>query len=294
MQYKIFVIVITYNGFKWIDKCFGSLLSSTIPLKIIAIDNASSDGTPGFIRKKFSEVELIEAGDNLGFGKANNIGLKVAMERNADYVFLLNQDAWIEPDTIEKLINISEANLQYGIISPIHLNGEGNAIDYNFSNYLCPATTAGFYSDLLLGELKSVYDSIYVNAAAWLLTSKCVSDVGVFSPRFRHYGEDDEYIFRLRKKGLKIGIVPSAKIYHDRKQGVANEKVFTENNIYTKALLTVFSSNILPKKHFLVRRILGNIIINILFFGKNEGVKVCIKRDIIAIKILNKRNKLDV
>ena len=82
---KIYCIVITYNGSKWIDKCFGSLVSSTIPLDIIAVDNGSSDGTLEIIHQKFPEVNTIEAHQNLGFGSANNVGIKKAYDAGADY-----------------------------------------------------------------------------------------------------------------------------------------------------------------------------------------------------------------
>jgi N-acetylglucosaminyl-diphospho-decaprenol L-rhamnosyltransferase len=123
----IYSIVVTYNGSKWLDKCFGSLLNSTVSTKIIAIDNKSTDGTPDEIRLKFPSVEVIETGKNLGFGKANNIGLTRALNENADYVFLLNQDAWVEPDTIGKLISTQSS--EYAILSPVHLNGQGDALD---------------------------------------------------------------------------------------------------------------------------------------------------------------------
>jgi N-acetylglucosaminyl-diphospho-decaprenol L-rhamnosyltransferase len=97
---KICVIVITYNGAKWVEGCFGSLMQSSVPLNIIAVDNASSDNTVALIKNKFAGVALIESGTNLGFGKANNIGLKRAAEDNADFIFLLNQDAFVKPDTI--------------------------------------------------------------------------------------------------------------------------------------------------------------------------------------------------
>ena len=86
-----YVIVVTYNGSKWIDKCFGSLVNSTIPLQIFAVDNGSSDGTPDIIRSKFPSVQVIENKENLGFGQANNIGIRQAYDAGADYVFLLNR-----------------------------------------------------------------------------------------------------------------------------------------------------------------------------------------------------------
>ncbi len=126
---NVFVVVVTYNGKYWYDRCFPSLLSSEVPVQIIVIDNASADDTVKFIKDKYPEIILFESDKNLGFGKANNIGIKYALDHNADFVFLLNQDAWIEVNTLEELIRVSILNPEYGILSPIHLNAEKTEIE---------------------------------------------------------------------------------------------------------------------------------------------------------------------
>src|SRR5574344_2140153 len=100
---EIYAVVVAYNGMQWYDKCFGSLQASSVPVHTIVIDNASGDNTVAYIKEQFPNVHIIESKTNLGFAKANNIGIKYAMDNNADYVFLLNQDAWIEEDTLSVL-----------------------------------------------------------------------------------------------------------------------------------------------------------------------------------------------
>lgn len=210
----IYSVVVTCNGIKWLDKCFGSLVNSTVSTKILVIDNKSTDGTPEQIRSKYPSIEVIETGQNLGFGSANNLGLARALNDNADYVFLLNQDAWVEADTIEKLVFAQSP--EYAILSPVHLNGQGDALDSNYANYLLNSLTPAIISDIYLNRVSPRYEIKYVNAAAWLLNMKCVELVGGFDPSFFMYGEDDNYILRVKYYGLKIGICPTAKIYHDR------------------------------------------------------------------------------
>src|SRR5210317_1231583 len=110
---NVYAIVVTYQGLKWYKKCFDSLQDSTIPVKIIAVDNGSGDGSVDFINNNFKGIQLISQGSNQGFGKANNRGIKEALKQNADYVFLLNQDAWVEPPTIEKLISVHKEQPEY-------------------------------------------------------------------------------------------------------------------------------------------------------------------------------------
>ena len=212
---KVFAIVVTYNGVKWIEKCFGSLSASSVPLKILAIDNASTDGTPHRIKEVFPQVEVIEAGENLGFGKANNIGFKKALENNFEYVFLLNQDAWIEKDTIRTLVRVAERNKEYGIISPMHLNKEGTALDFIFSTYLESRKCPGLLSDIYLKQSREIYSLYSVNAAAWLVPCAVLKTVGYFDDLFFMYGEDDNFADRINYHGYKIGVSPAARIFHD-------------------------------------------------------------------------------
>lgn len=213
---RIIVVIVTYNGRRWIKGCLNSLINSSVDVDILVVDNASSDGTAKFIKQKFGIVTLIELPENIGFGKANNIGLSRALELNYEYVFLLNQDAQIYQDTIKKLIKTSQGNREYGIISPIHLDASENKIDHSFEYYLKHFSSGEMLSDLLLQrELNEIYDFRMVNAAAWLLPVNTLRTVGGFHPMFFLYGEDDNYCQRVLFHGLKIGVAPSTYIIHD-------------------------------------------------------------------------------
>ena len=126
--------------------------------------------------------------------KQNNVGIKKAFDNKAEYVFLLNQDAWLEKETIEKLIDIAVKYPEYGIISPMQMNGTGVGLDLNFSRILSDEYTAGFTNDLYMKQLKPVYDTSFVMAAMWLITRHCYNTVGLFEPLFPHYGEDSDYL----------------------------------------------------------------------------------------------------
>lgn len=216
MEARVYVIVVLYNGVQWIDKCFGSLILSDLPLEVIVVDNGSIDGGVDILRNKFPNVTIIESGHNLGFGKANNVGIKKALQEGADFVFLLNQDASIENNSVHELISINKKYPKYGILSPIHLNGDGSELDYNFSTYINPWFTPSLVSDIYTARIKDVYSTSYVNAAAWLISKDCILKTGLFDPIFWHYGEDDDYLHRVKYHGFKVGVVPNVVIYHDR------------------------------------------------------------------------------
>lgn len=240
---NVYAVIVTYNPKKWIDVCFNSLKNSSVSLKSIVVDNASTDGSSDIIRERFPEIDFIQAERNLGFGAANNIGIKKAYDNGADYIFLLNQDAWINQNSIAELIRSAELNKTYGIISPMHLNGNGNAFDYNFSKYIIPSKCKNIYSDIYLNKAKgNIYDVNFINAAAWLISRECIETVGGFNPSFFHYGEDDNYCERVLFHNLKIGVCPSSEIYHDREQRTSNNYFVDEKLFYTRMIVFQFSN----------------------------------------------------
>lgn len=223
-MHSVYIIIVTYNGAKWIDKCLQSVFCSTVPLSVIVVDNLSTDNTKSIVKENYPLVRLIENDINLGFGKANNIGIREALLNDPDYVFLLNQDAWINPNTIEGLITIHQLNPDFGILSPIHLNGDGSAVDFNFSQTCNADSCPGFLSDLFLKTSRSIYTIKFVMAALWLVPAKIFSEVGLFDPMFPHYGEDHDYIQRTINFGYKVGICPDYIGFHDRAQRAVSEK----------------------------------------------------------------------
>lgn len=209
---KIFVIVVTYKGMRWYDKCFSSLRESTIPLQTVVVDNTPGEEDAEYIKEHYPEIHLIKTDENLGFGRANNLGMRYALDNGCDYVFLLNQDAWIEKVTIQRLVEIAENNPNYALLSPFHYapNSKtlGMLLDDGNNNYalLCDAHA---------GTLKELYPIRYVNAAAWLLPRKTLETIGGFCPIIYHFGEDDDYINRLTFHGLQVGLCPHTHIFHD-------------------------------------------------------------------------------
>lgn len=200
---------------KWLERC----LNSCSGYNVVVIDNASTDHTVTYIKEHHPNVHLIQSDENLGFGKANNIGMSYALSKNADAVFLLNQDAYLVDNVLETLFTFQSEHKEYGILSPIHLNGTETAMDFYFSNYVSNTKNADFYSDHVTGQpLKPVYEVPFVNAAAWLISKTCLEKVGGFDPLFFHYSEDNNYCQRVRFHNFKIGVVPKVFVIHDRKQ----------------------------------------------------------------------------
>jgi len=224
---KLFIVIITYNGMQWIEKCLNSCNGNSI----IVVDNASTDNTVAFIRENYPKIKLIAQDKNLGFGAANNLGIAYALKQECDYVFLLNQDTYLQKNAIEKLIEAHQENPEFGILSPIHLNGIGDKLDRNFSYYISYDKNPNFYFDAINSGLKTIYEVPFVNAAAWLLPKHTLENIGGFDPIFFHYGEDDNYCQRVLFHKLKIGIVAVSFVNHDRETRTHNIKETKESKL---------------------------------------------------------------
>lgn len=228
---SIYSIIVTYNAIKWIDRCIGSLLTSS-NVHIVVVDNCSTDGTVLYIKEKYPVAYIIENKQNKGFGQANNQGIEYAYKKGATNFFLLNQDAWVEPDCISNLVEIQN-HYNFAIVSPVHLNGLGDNFDYGFYEASVERIhNISFVSDIYLGQVKSFYYAEEINAAAWLLSKEAVEEIGGFDPLFFHYGEDINYCQRIRFHQKKMVFVPSAVIHHDRLQ-------YGNIAVYNKGVVTM-------------------------------------------------------
>ncbi len=246
---NILAIIITYNGAKWISKCINSLLKSIVTMDILVIDNDSADDTINIIRKEFNSVEILILKENLGFGKANNIGFKKAIDEGYEYVFLLNQDAWItDEDGIKKLVESFKSDSSLGICSPMQFKNQQD-LDLKFSSYL-KAYNRELYSAYRKNKLKNnLYKVKFVNAAAWLISNKCLNQVGLFAPIFKHYGEDNNFAHRAIFYGFDIAVNPQVKIIHDRPQ---KQMVEIETENYRKRVASLYIERLMNINHSLV------------------------------------------
>jgi GT2 family glycosyltransferase len=212
---QVFAVVVNYNGAPWLHRCLESLRQSDYPVRVIVVDNASRDDSLA-IARSMPGVEVIQQHENLGFGIGNNVGIACALRRGADFVFLLNQDAEVEANTISELVSFMSGRDDAGIASPVHLNDSGTLLDRNFLLYYLAPQAPEFVSEAYSGQLSASYRVSSVNAAAWLVSRRCLLEVGGFDPLFFMYGEDDDYCARARYHGFSSYIVSNARIRHAR------------------------------------------------------------------------------
>jgi len=276
MNIKVSVIIVTFNGMKWLPKTLSSLPKN---IHVIIVDNNSSDITLEYVKNTYPAYTLVKNDRNRGFGYANNQGIQIALKKEADYVFLLNQDAYVNEETFTHLVQITKANPSYGIISPIHLNGEGNTLDRNFSHYVSYDKNREFYYDAIKCTLKGIYEVPFVNAAAWFIPSKVFYKVGGFDPMFFHYGEDENFCQRVLYHGYKIGVSPRSFIFHDRDTSPKSQPL-------------LFSTLYFLKKENQVKCIYGNINSSVNPKSYKQTVWKAILKDLFLINFKRVRGRI--
>ncbi|CAN1534024.1 COG1216 Predicted glycosyltransferases [Flavobacteriaceae bacterium] len=291
MEKKISVVVVTYNGEIWIKKNIDSLLKSNYPIDIIVVDNASTDQSIALLNE-YKNIQIIQNNTNLGFGKANNIGIDIAIKNGADAIFLLNQDTWIFENTITNLAEKLFGNPDLGIVSPMHYSADETILDSSFSTY--------FNEHKIEIDSNSIRIVTFVNAAAWLVSKECFQKAGYFEPIFNHYGEDRNFCDRVRYHKFKIGIVKNAAICHDRIVKLNSNKILLQsqylvliqlincnNSLFTALLLGLKSVFGLSKFHFKSQGLLKSIFL----FYKLKRYYFRLLLDIKTIKLIRFNSK---
>ena len=221
MTARVLVIVVTHNGMRWLQRCLSSVTAD-----LYVWDNASTDGSADYVAENFPQAVLVRSAENLGFSIPNNKGFEYAIREGYDYVYLLNQDAWLEPGALEMLVASAQAHPEYGVLSPLQMTDGYKDLDRQFAKW---------YS----GPGAPAPEPVpFIMAAHWLVPVRVVEKIGPFEEElFPLYGQDGEWCRRLHFCGLKVGVVPEARAVHDRQYREEPLERVVYRNYYTGSLV---------------------------------------------------------
>jgi len=209
---KVVVVVLLYNGLKWIDICLKTIMETDYPnYKIVIVDNNSSDDGCAYIERNFKGVTIIRNKKNYGTAGGNNIGIRHALREGADYVALFNQDLKVDKDWLKNLIRVAENSKETGLLSPLQYNYEGSDIDQSFKEIIKETT---YFNDVERGDVQDMYFTDFVIGASLLVKKEVFLKIGLFDPLYVMYSDDNDFCRRAIYRGFKIAIVPNSKIYH--------------------------------------------------------------------------------
>lgn len=208
------IIIVNFNGLRYIEDCLNSLLKTEYPFfSVIVVDNGSTDGSVELVKKKFPGVQLILNNKNLGFGKANALGMDAG---KSDLAAFLNNDTkvdgrWLLPlvEALVKDASVAAACSKLLFMENPHvINATGGGM-----NYLGYGYDLGIYENNG-NALNKTTDVFFPTAAACLVRKSAFCEIGGFDKRFFMYHEDVDLGWRLRLAGYRIVYVPESVVFH--------------------------------------------------------------------------------
>ena len=220
---KLSIILVSYNTVSLTIQCIQSIYKhcDLREFEIILVDNASYDNTVETVKNTFPLVKIIESQVNLGFGKANNLALRIA---RGEYCFLLNTDTVIIDNSIQKLVDFLECHQDISIVGAQLINIKGEPM-HSYSlhfpsilweiNLLCyPILNRFRYKKKWHLNKYGYFEVAYITGADMMIRSKDLQSVGYFDDDYFMYFEETDLSYRFSKKHLRSVFYPAAQIIH--------------------------------------------------------------------------------
>jgi GT2 family glycosyltransferase len=208
------IIILSFNGARYLEACIQSLLEMDYPnFKITVVDNNSKDHSASLLREKFPSVELIENAANYGFAEGMNIGIRQALERRADYVFLVNQDTRFDRDCLRELLAVAGSSSGIGLLVPMQFEYGGHSLNSVFKSWLT-CNLGPTAPDLAQLQTQPFYNVQDVSGAAMLISRKALETVGLCDPIYFAYSEESDLCRRLHLHGFRLVLCTRARFWH--------------------------------------------------------------------------------
>lgn len=210
---KVSIIILNWNGEKYLRRCLESVVNSSYPSKeILVVDNASTDYSIKIIHE-FPRVRLIQNPTNFGFAQGNNVGYQGS---TGDYIYFLNNDTYVKPDFLEPLAEALELDKTLGgVQSKIYLPNEENRLD-NIGGFL---TWTGFlyhygFRKKDAPKYSRELEIFSAKGAGMCFKREVIERVGLFDEDFWAYFEETDFCWRVWLAGFRVKFIPQSKIYH--------------------------------------------------------------------------------
>lgn len=274
----VYIVILNYNGYRDTIECVKSIEDITYKnYKIVIVDNASTDDSEKMLNKSFSKHHIIQTGKNLGFAGGNNIGIKYAIQNNAEYILLLNNDTIVDKDFLGYLVKGFSLHENVGMVgAKIYYYDMPNKVWYAGGKF----NRLRAKGEHCVIDIDTNYKEVeFITGCLQLISVNALKKVGLMEEKYFLYYEDVDYCFRFMDNGYKLIYSKESKIYH-KCGGSANYKsplsIFYSNrnryifiNTYLNGL-----SKILAKTNYFIELLVKFII----YRGENRhAIKKVIK-----------------
>lgn len=218
MASEVVTVIVNWNGCATTLACVETLVQTgQNPTTILVVDNGSHDHSVATLRAHFPSLTIVEAGENLGFARGNNLGIRTALaEKSPDYIFLLNNDAFVDGETLPCLLAALDRWPQAGAVVPKIYAGDGRHLWYAGGDIDWKTGTGVHRARGALDQGQANREGItgFAPGCALLVRRAIVSNTGLFDERYFFMGEDVDLSLRLMAAGRPLVYVPSATVVH--------------------------------------------------------------------------------
>jgi GT2 family glycosyltransferase/protoporphyrinogen oxidase len=211
----VYAVILTYNHFSDTKECLDSLIMSDyLNMKILVVDNGSSDGTPDLVRQQYPQIQVIENSENLGVPAGYNVGFQYALQENADYILMLNNDTIVSPDMVSQLLNVAGEDPETGIVMPkIMYYDQKDEVWSSGGRYRAfpPAILLTDKANLSNDQIRMIE---YAPSCGLLIHRQAFERVGLFDPGYFFFFDDWDFSERVRAYGMHIWYAPHTMMWH--------------------------------------------------------------------------------
>ncbi len=222
---KVFIIILNYNGKDFIAKTLSSVFKLDYPnFRVLLVDNNSTDGSLELAKLNFSKAVFIKNNANLGFSSGNNVGIKYALEREADYVLLLNYDTEVRADFLTNLVASMKKDDKIGIGSPVILSKAVSRVWFSGGKIAWLKMKTWQEEE---EREEDYFKSDYISGCSMIIKAEVFKKIGLLDEDYFLYWEDADFSLKARRAGFKLVVSAKSRIYHWEKSEETKE-----NKIY--------------------------------------------------------------
>jgi GT2 family glycosyltransferase len=223
---RVAIIVLNYNGQNCLPDCLTSLEALSYPDKeIIVVDNGSTDDSLALAKRNFPQCIFIENKTNLGFAGGMNSGIRFAIERGADFLWLFNYDAVAKKESLSLLVEATMKHPMAGLLSPV-ITGQNGEIWFAKGRIDFLRMRAVHVPSSIEDIASDAYPSSFLTGCALFIKREVIEKIGFLDEGFFLYYEDADFCLRAAKAGFQSLVVPRARVIHAEKSRKNSEKTY--------------------------------------------------------------------
>ena len=267
------ILLVNYNTRHLLESCFDKLQAACRGLssQTIVVDNSSADDSVDFIRRHWGEWDLITNKENIGFGRANNQALPLVKGR---YVLLLNTDAFVAPDTLEKTIAYMEAHPRCCDLG-VRLVGRDGRLQPSARYFPTPwnlflqrtGLQKYFPWSRPVDDMDWPHDTVrqcdWVPGCYYLVRREVIDQVGLFDPRYFLYYEEVDHCLATKRVGWDVVFFPHTEVVHIGGESAKSAGDLTPTGRQIEAL-QIESELLYFRKNHGLPAVLANVALNVM------------------------------